>query len=114
MSDKNHAMKLIKARIQCAGSAVKSKELEHDFMLPGAVVRSCIRDLRRDGVLITGDDDGYHICKSYEEYQELRASLRSRCLSMFETIKLMDKEAKIQFQKAEAPILELTALESEV
>lgn len=114
MMTKERSEKLIKARIQNASSPVKSSEIEKDFMIPGATVRACIRDLRRSGILITGDDEGYHMVQDYEEYKHLRASLRSRCLSMFKTIQQMDLEAVKQFKKSEAPILELTMLESEV
>lgn len=105
--------KLIRAKIECSDKPVKSAELEHYFGVAGSIVRDCIRDLRRAGVLIIGDDEGYSIVKTYEEYQHLRNSLRSRCLSMFATIKKMDESALKQFLKSEPQILELTMVGDE-
>ena len=99
--------KLIKAKLEAASGPIKSAEIEQYFSVSGSEVRARIRDLRRAGMLITGDDNGYYIVKTYEEYQHLRASLRSRCMSMFTTIKAMDSEAVRLFQKSEPPVLEL-------
>jgi biotin operon repressor len=76
---------------------VVSQKIESKLKIPGTYVRTAVRSLRRNGTLIHGTDQGYHLISTKAQYADLRKSLNHRVASIKKTIKDMDRFAKHKF-----------------
>lgn len=69
---------------------IYSAELEAHFEITGSEVRDIIRSLRRDGHPIANSSKGYFYARTYTEIEPTILDLKSRSLSMLETIKKLE------------------------
>ena len=83
---------MIIACITCyrKNNPVYSHQLEKMFNVSGTVIRDAVKLARRAGVPIC-NDNGYYKASCYEEWKPTADNLKSRALSMLETIRLFEK-----------------------
>ena len=68
-----------------------SYQLESQYNLCGAEIRSIIKELRRSGEPIANSKDGYYYARDINELKETLEDLRGRATSMLNTASLMEK-----------------------
>lgn len=68
----------------------KSRELEEELGVSGAVIREVVREMREQGVPITSDQNGYGYAKDIDELRPTLDHLRKRALSMLRTIRKLE------------------------
>lgn len=68
---------------------ITSKELECALGLSGAGLRDLVRRLRRNGIPIGANSDGYFYARSLEEYEDTIADLEHRAMSLLNTVEAM-------------------------
>jgi len=73
---------------------ITSKQLESNLYIEGPQIRDWVREMRREGVPIGSDRKGYYICKTPSELIHTLADLKSRSLSMLETISALQNTLK--------------------
>lgn len=84
-------------------ASIPSRDLESKYNLTGAEIRSLIKEMRQEGHLIGSwgnskdHEGGYFVITTVREYLETKNHLQHRALSMLQTIKMMDVEAKKSF-----------------
>ena len=70
---------------------VKNNQICKDYKLSGVELRDIVREARRKGIPIGSDPRGYYICKEKSELLHTLNHLKSRSLSMLQTISYMEK-----------------------
>jgi len=70
-----------------------SGSLETEFGLMGTQVRDIIRQLRREGYEICSNEKGYWMAQTSEEVDDIIKNLKSRSLSMLETITSLQRRS---------------------
>lgn len=68
----------------------KSRELEEELGVSGAVIREVVREMREQGVPITSDQNGYGYAKDIDDLRPTLDHLRKRALSMLRTIRKLE------------------------
>lgn len=85
-------------------NALTAAVSELGFVTPSRRVRDAIKFLRRDGFMIcskAGRGGGYYMAQSWDDYDSFRKDeLAARITDLTETMRAMDKAAKMQFGEA--------------
>lgn len=81
---------LARIKLHTKQNPVYSAEIERQYNLSGAEVRSAIRDLRRQGEPIANSSNGYYYARDLNELQETLSDLRGRANSLLNTARLLE------------------------
>lgn len=65
-------------------SRIKSGEISRKLGIEGSTIRALVNELRKDGVPIASDSDGYYIAEKPDELDHTIAQLNSRIHKMIQ------------------------------
>jgi len=85
---------LLRLRRECRGRehALKAPALAALLGISTRQLRELAREARREGHPVCADAAGYYYAATDQEYQHLRASLRSRAFDMVMTCRMLDQK----------------------
>ena len=69
----------------------KSEDLEEQLGATGSEIRGVVQELRRQGVPITSDSEGYGFAKTKEEIMPTLKHLKTRAMSLLVTISKLER-----------------------